>query len=219
VILFEITQSEEHESYQELEIANGNRQYDFLRSMVAAAVKLQRPFLSQQLLRALNFHAIACLHTHAGEFRPCPVEVSDYIPPQHYRVQALMDDFTNSVNLNFHQMDPVVLSAFVLWRLNHIHPFINGNGRTARAACYFVLCVKSGGWLSGSKILPELLRENRADYVAALKAVDEAAKSGVLDLTPLHGLLVKLLGLQMTDVVEEPASVQPAITPVYGPKK
>lgn len=219
MILFEITGSEEHDSYQELEIANGNRQYDFLRSMVAAAVKLQRPFLSQQLLKALNFHAIACLHTHAGEFRPCPVEVGDYIPPQHYRVQALMDDFTNSVNLNFHQMDPVVLAAFVLWRLNHIHPFINGNGRTARAACYFVLCVKSGGWLRGSKILPELLRENRADYVLALKGVDEAAKNGALDLAPLHVLLVRLLELQMADVVEEPASDQSMVTPVYGPKK
>jgi Fic family protein len=145
VILFEITGSEEHESYQELEIANGNRQYDFLRSMVAAAMTLQRPFLSQQLLKALNFHAIACLHTHAGEFRPCPVKVGDYEPPAHYRVQALMDDFTNTVNLSFMQADPVVVAAFVLWKLNNIHPFINGNGRTARAACYFVLCVKLGG--------------------------------------------------------------------------
>ncbi len=219
MILFEITGSEEHESYQELEVANGNRQYDFLRSMVAAAMTLQRPFLSQQLLKALNFHAIVCLHTHAGEFRPCPVHVGDYEPPAHYRVQALMDDFTNSVNLNYHTMDPVVLAAFVLWRLNHIHPFINGNGRTARAACYFVLCVKLGGWLRGSKILPELLRENRNDYVVALKQVDEAAKSGKLDLSSLHTLLVRLLDLQMADVTEENLISHPADSPGYAPKK
>ncbi len=129
-----------------------------------------------------------------------------------------MDDFTNTVNLNFRQMDPVALAAFVLWRLNHIHPFINGNGRTARAACYFVLCIKLGGWLRGSKILPELLRENRTEYVAALKEVDLAAKGGNLNLTALHGLLVRLLDLQMSDVADEQTSAQPVASPVYGPK-
>ncbi|MEX1365172.1 MAG: Fic family protein [Nannocystaceae bacterium] len=26
---------------------------------------------------------------------------------------------------------------YTLWRLNWIHPFVEGNGRTARAACYY----------------------------------------------------------------------------------
>ena len=45
-----------------IEIANGNRHYDFLRSIVAASLETQRPFLSEYLIRALNFQAIACLH-------------------------------------------------------------------------------------------------------------------------------------------------------------
>ena len=52
--------------YQNLEIANGNRQYDFLRAMVLAALAMGRPFLSQTLIKALNFHSVACLHTNAG---------------------------------------------------------------------------------------------------------------------------------------------------------
>jgi hypothetical protein len=44
VILFEITNSESDPAYQALEIANGNRQYDFLRSMVLASLALGRPF-------------------------------------------------------------------------------------------------------------------------------------------------------------------------------
>ena len=75
MIVFELTSSEDHPACQALEIGNGNRQYDFLRSVVAASLDLNRPFLSQQLLKAINFHAIACLHTNAGEFRPCPVTV------------------------------------------------------------------------------------------------------------------------------------------------
>ena len=90
---------------------------------------------------------------------------------------------------------PVFLATYVLWRLNHIHPFINGNGRTARAACYFVLCVKVGGWLGGNVILPELLRRERQEYVKALKQVDETASRGAgeIALAPLQDLVSRLL--------------------------
>ena len=172
MILFELTQNESHPAYVELEISNGERQYGFLNSVVLAALSLNKMFLSQDVLRALNFQAIGCLHINAGQYRPCPVSVGPYIPPDHYRVQALMDDFVNEVNRNWDSLDAVVLSAYVLWRLNHIHPFINGNGRTARSAAYFVLCLKAGGLIPGSPILPELLKQNRPAYVTALQAVD-----------------------------------------------
>lgn len=109
-----------------------------------AATKVQRPQLSHAVIKALNFQAICCLHSYAGAYRPCPVTVGDYTPPEHYRVEALMDDLINSLNRQWDRFDPVVLAAIVLWRLNAIHPFINGNGRTARAAAYFVFVPKRG---------------------------------------------------------------------------
>ena len=198
MIVFELTNTEQNPIYQALEISNGNRQYDFLRSIVAASLAAQRPFLSQHVIKALNFQAITCLHTNAGEYRPCPVYVGNHTPPEHYRVQALMDDFVNQVNLNWNQADPVSLAAYVLWRLNYIHPFINGNGRTARAACYFAICVKSGGLLPGEPILPELLRQRRQDYVVALQAADAAFANGQIELTQLHTLLSELLTQQLS---------------------
>lgn len=203
MILFEITGTEQHPSYQELEIANGNRQYDFLRSVVTASLAMGRPFLSAHIIKALNFQAITCLHTNSGEYRPCKVQVGDYHPPDHYRVEALMEDFINQVNRLWELTDPVVLAAFVLWKLNHIHPFINGNGRTARAASYFVLCVKAGQWLPGTTILPELLRRNRPAYVEALRAVDNSIAGGTLDLAPLHTLLATLLEQQLNGAATE----------------
>ena len=211
MIVFELTNSETHPAYQELEVSNGNRQYDFLRSIVAASINLGRPFLSQHLLKALNFQAITCLHTNAGEFRPCEVTVGTYTPPAHYRVQAQMDDFINMVNRRWESSDSVVLATFVLWKLNHIHPFINGNGRTARAACLFVLCVGSSGWLRGEPILPELLKQNRVEYVAALKAADDSFVAGNLDLTVLHALVSRLLDQQINSInVEGPAANSPS---------
>ena len=203
MILFELFNSENHPVYQSLEISNGERQYYFLNSIVQIAIESGKLFLSQQLIKAFNFHAITCLHTNAGEYRPCPVEVGQHTPPQHYRIPALMDDFVNEVNRNWEKTDPVVLATFVLWRLNNIHPFINGNGRTARAASYFVLCAKTGGWLPGDVILPELIRRNRDEYVNALQIGHDTFNAGRPDLTVLHELIVKLLNEQF-------ATVQPA---------
>ena len=207
MILYELAdQNEDHPAYRAMEIANGNRHYGFLESVVEAALAIDGPFLSQTVIKAINYHAIACLHPAAGEYRPCPVHVGDYVPPEHYRVPTLMDDLVNRVNRYWDSEDVVVLAAYVLWRLNHIHPFINGNGRTARAACYFVLCVKLGGWLPGTVILPELLRkpENRDRYVQALRQADAAAEredgDGDDPLSPMTQLLTELLHQQHSSI-------------------
>lgn len=197
MILHEILGSEQHPVYQDLEISNGNRQYDFLSSIVKASLAVQRPFLSTHVVKAFNFQAITCLHTSAGEYRPCPVKVGEYLPPDHYRVHDLMDDFVNIVNRSWETAEAVALAALVLWRLNHIHPFINGNGRTARAASYFVLCVKLGVWLPGTTILPELLRQSRVRYVEALRKADISLEQGALDLSELHALISELLEKQL----------------------
>jgi Fic family protein len=114
-----------------------------------------------------------------------------------------MSMFIDEVNRFWEQADPVYLAAFVLWRLNHIHPFVNGNGRTARVTSYFVLCLKIGAWLGGDTILPELIRLNRDEYVAALKAADGSLPS--LDLSELHAFLTKLLEQQVAPLTDEPA--------------
>lgn len=178
MIVHELLETEEHPVYQDLSIDNLERQYDFLRSIVNAAVGLERPMVSTAIVLALNFHAIACLHVNAGQFRPCPVRVGDYQPPPDYRVPELMNNFVNEVNRFWTDADAVALGAYVLWRLNHIHPFINGNGRTARALCYYVICMKSGGWLAGSTILPELIRQNRDAYVDLLRDADRRYRGG-----------------------------------------
>lgn len=191
--------TENHPVYQELQVSNVGRQYDFLLSAVAASLKVGKPFLSTHIIKALNFQAISCLHTNAGEFRPCQVEVGDHKPPPFYLVQALMDDFVNTVNRAFHTADPIVLAAYVLWKLNHIHPFINGNGRTARASCYFVLCLKLEKLLPGTKMLPELLNQSHGEYEFALRAADADG-----DLTHLQTLLQKLLQEQIASAEPPP---------------
>lgn len=200
MILFELTGTEENPVYRNLALQNSIRQLHFLETMVNTAVTMERPVLSQTFIKALNFHAIGCLHAYAGEYRPAPVTVGDYHPPEHYRVPALMEDFVDYVNLHSQGGDRFVLSAYILWKLNFIHPFVNGNGRTARACCYFTLCVKSGGWIAGNPILPVLLEQNRGEYVSALKTGDEGYRNGEppgVFLGPLASLIQRLLFQQI----------------------
>jgi Fic/DOC family len=208
VILYEITGTEANPVYETLEIENGNRQFGFLQSLVTASLAIGKPFLSQAAIRAFNFHSIACLHANAGEYRACKVRVGHYTPPEHYRVPALMDDFVNTVNRFWENTDPIALAAFTLWRMNYIHPFINANGRTARAASYFVLCVKLGGLLPGDKVLPQLLKDNRDEYVEALKAADGG------NLALLASMVQRLVAEQIG--VPAPTT-EVDVTPVHAP--
>ena len=193
--LLEIVGSEGHQVYQRLMASNIDRHYTFLFSMVDTAVALKKPLLSESLIMALNFHAIVGLHHEAGQYRSCEVRAGPYVPPAHYRVEPLMDDLVNELNWRWENDNPFDLAAHALWKINNIHPFVNGNGRTARALCYFILCVKLGGLLPGNTILPENLRQEplrTQNYVPALKEADSG------NIVPLIELIRDLVALQVT---------------------
>ena len=187
--------SEAHPAYQSLAASNSVRQYHFLNSIILANITSGRPLFSQALIRALNFHAIVGLHHDAGDYRAQPVQVGAYVPPPHYYLEAFMDDFVNETNLVWQSTPSIELAAQVLWRVNAIHPFSNGNGRTARAACYFVLSAKSGRLLPGRTTLTERLvaSTNRSRYLSALQAADAG------DLAPLIQLIWEVVSEQVAD--------------------
>jgi Fic family protein len=78
--------------------------------------------------------------------------------------------------------------------MNWIHPFTDGNGRTARAVAYLVLCVRLGYRLPGTRTIPELIAADKDPYYSALEAADAG------DLTVLEKLLASLLARQLYDV-------------------
>ena len=197
-----ITLGEEHPVYQRLAAENGARHYEFVHSMVESALSSSQAWLSESLIKAINFHAIAGLHPEAGQYRVRPVYVAAqgnvasavFSPPSEYEVVPLMENLVNEINWNGQTLGGLELAARAMWGINYIHPFVNGNGRTARAVCYFVLCVKSGGWLPGGPILPERLREpaNRQEYEAALRDADNGNPNPLVSL--IQRLLTEQLG-------------------------
>jgi len=91
-----------------------------------------------------------------------------------------------------------------MWRLNWIHPFTDGNGRTSRAASYLVLCVKTGYLLPGKLTIPEQISQERTPYYQALEAADQSlAMAGSVDLTAMEMLLSSLLARQLLRVIND----------------
>ena len=62
--------------------------------------------------------------------------------------------------------------------------------------------MRHGSLLPGKKIVPERIRENREQYVAALRAADEAWDRGQLDVTQLADYLAGLLQAQLREAAE-----------------
>ena len=143
--------------------------------------------------------AVANIAQFGGRFRKEPVYVGNHNPPHFREVDDQVDRFVTTVQENWYFMAPTELAAYGLWRMNWIHPFVEGNGRTARAVCYFLLCVRIGSLLRGQKILPERIRENRQGYVEALRAADRAWDDGKLDFSEMESYLAGLVKAQLSE--------------------
>jgi len=176
------------------------RQYDLLTNCVEIGIAKGSKYFDKYTLWSLNHVAVANISQFGGRFRQEPIYVGNHKPPHFKDVPALMDRYFSFVHENWFLDDhPTWLAAYVLWRLCWVHPFIEGNGRTARAACYYILCVKNRGLLSGRKTVPERIRENREPYYEALRDADRHWHEGNLDVTALTDYLSDLLEAQLRD--------------------
>lgn len=186
--------------YKRIQEQNLLRQYDLLSNCIEIGLIKGIEAFDKYTLWALNYAAVANIAQMGGRYREDPILVGNHIPPHFKEVPNLMDRFFSIVHENWTLSDhPTLLAAYTLWRLNWIHPFVEGNGRTARAACYYLLCVKQRRILEGKKTVPERIRENRQPYYDALKAADIAWENGKLDVSVMANYLQNLLKGQLTE--------------------
>lgn len=192
----------------EAEARNGLRQFDAALELIDYWLQPDRPF-RLRVSHILHLHRIALegISLYAGNFRPGGVEIegSEHEPVPAHLVPGRVEELCDYVNDNWTESSAIHLAAYVMWRLNWIHPFADGNGRTSRALSYVVLCVKLGYKLPGTKTIPYQIARNRKPYFDALDKADKTAKQGQLNLRAMEDLLEELLGEQLYDVVQQAA--------------
>ena len=177
------------------------RQYDLLSNCIEIGFEKGIESFDKYTLWALNYAAVANIAQFGGRYREEPIYVGNHFPPHFKTVPNEMDRFFSVVHENWTMWDhPTLLPAYALWRLNWIHPFVEGNGRTARAACYYLICMKQGRMLGGKKIVPERIRENRQPYYEALRAADRSWDQGHFNVEQLADYLSGLLKAQLADI-------------------
>jgi len=183
------------------------RQYDLLSNCIEIGLQKGIEAFDKYTLWSLNSVAVANIAQFGGRYREDPIYVGNHLPPHFRDVPNHMDRFLSMVHENWTIVDhPTYLAAYALWRMNWIHPFVEGNGRTARAACYYLICMKQGSLLPGRKIVPERIRETRKEYYAALAAADQAWDNGQLNVAQLADYLATLLKAQLADAIQPPLS-------------
>jgi len=187
------------------EAENGLRQFDEVIEQINYWLQPERPFkLRPSAILSLHRRALEGISSFAGVLRPGGIEIkgSKHQPPGAHLVPELVEQMCDYVNENWAKSSPLHLAAYTLWRMNWIHAFVDGNGRTSRAVSYLVLCVKLGYVLPGTRTIPEQISNNKNPYYDALEAADRASANGKSDLSEMERLLESLLAAQLLSVMD-----------------
>ena len=115
----------------------------------------------------------------SGFYRKIPVAVVNgygkvvFQPPPVNKVSSLMKDFVLWLNSSqARELYPVILSGISHYEFVRIHPFVDGNGRTARALSTLILYLK-GFDTKRFFALDDYYNEDRVRYYGALQTVDQ----------------------------------------------
>src|SRR5262249_34854732 len=125
---------------------------------------------------------------NGGQYRSGPVSLSgmDFIPPQSSSVPVFMQMLGEEIKSRGPDRSPVEFATSLHTKLVWIHPFSDGNGRTARLLLNASLLAQG---------LPVIV-VNYADRERYLHCLSESNKG---DLSPAVEFFIECLGQQLED--------------------
>lgn len=106
-----------------------------------------------------------------------------YVPPAPEHVDELMRGFIQSVQGWTRDLPAAVAAALAHFGLVSIHPFEDGNGRTARVLADLILDMR-GASADGMLTVSQAIREDAGTYFRTLREVQGPEFQESLDVTP-----------------------------------
>ena len=142
-----------------LEVAGHGLAYDFMWSLIAGTTISEAEIKE---LHSLFYQKIDS--DQAGVYRTCDVIItgSAYEVPHWQNVPEEMERLAVWIKTERDRFHPVVFAAELHWRFVYIHPFIDGNGRTARLLMNLALLQKGYEIVT----IPPVVR---SEYISALE--------------------------------------------------
>lgn len=115
-----------------------------------------------------------------GEYRKTKVVIKNnqtgevsFRPPEAFSLSGQIKDLSAFINRSQNQdIHPVLQSGIVHYELVRIHPFVDGNGRVARALSTLILFMQ-GYDIRKFFSLEEYFDKNASDYYTALQSVEK----------------------------------------------
>jgi Fic family protein len=138
----------EHIRDSEKEVLNYNKALVDLNDLLKNKKRVFDLFLILKIQKTVTTDLLE--DYRSGRLRQEPVFVNNpktrqsvYLPPEHAEVPRLMNELIDWSTKNENKIDPLILSGIFHKQFVVVHPFIDGNGRTARLATK-VLLAKMG---------------------------------------------------------------------------
>lgn len=181
------------------ELLNYRKAFDF----VADYVFSQRP-ITEGLVREIHKHLVEGVRGNSaqpGKYRTTQNYVANsqtkeviYTPPAAYQVPILMNELVHWLQ-NENSIPAVLVAGIAQFQLVHIHPFLDGNGRTARLLS--TLCLYRSGYdFKKLFTISEYYDRNRQDYYQAIQSV----RDHQMDMTVWLEYFSKALETQMNEI-------------------
>jgi hypothetical protein len=159
------------------------------------------PMPDERALCALHSAATVFLLERPGAYRQSNVKLRQeggglFRPPPWNAVSGLMAAFFVELERIWTEGDALDVAAYALWRITWIHPFRDGNGRTAFAFAYACLCLKLGALLPQTETVLDQMLADPAQCNGPLGAADTSVQGDAgraPDLTSLKHFYDQLL--------------------------
>lgn len=163
---------------EHLEATNHAEAIDYVKDLTA---NTKRVDLTKQ--DVMNIHKLILQKIddeNAGKYRAIPVAIagSDVELPDPLKVPELMEEFFTWLKSKS-DTHPVIVAADAHYKLVRIHPFVDGNGRTARLLMNLLL-------MQANYPITVIGNDKREDYINSL---EKAHMTG--DLDDFYSLVIK----------------------------
>lgn len=90
-----------------------------------------------------------------------------HTPPLHSELKKLIDDLCFFFNTDTEEfIHPIIKGCIIHFMIGWIHPFTDGNGRTARAVFYWYM-LKKGYWLTEYLSISRIIKNSKSQYEKA----------------------------------------------------